>query len=82
MLADLIADREPVNAGQHDVEQDQVELSAPGQFQSARAVAFAVDAETMKDEGVGQTRSDRHLVLDDQYLGLPHLRPGSALRGF
>ncbi len=66
-LADLVA----IDAGQHDVQQDQVETARQRFVEAVRAFCGAVHLVTVEDEHVDQAFPDRCLVFYDQNANRP-----------
>ena len=66
LLADAITDFEPVDPGQHDIEQNQVVFTAQAKAQAIVAIVRGFDFVTVVDEHVDQAATNRGLVLDNQ----------------
>jgi hypothetical protein len=66
------AEGQPIEAGQHDVENEDVERSCPGQFERPLAVADLRDVEARDLEVEADDLPDRGLVFDKQCAALAH----------
>ena len=66
MLDDAITDCEPVDPGQHDIEQNQVVFTAQAKAQAIVAIVRGFDFVTVVDEHVDQAATNRGLILDNQ----------------
>ena len=69
-LAYLVADREPVAARQHHVEQQQVVLARQPLAKPFAAFADGIDVVAVIDEHVREAVTNGGLVLDDEYAWL------------
>ena len=66
IFLDPSADLEPVEAGEHEVEHDQVGFPAQRLFHPARAVAGGADLEPLAAQAGRDRIGDGSLVFDDQ----------------
>lgn len=66
----MASHRETVQAGQHDVEQHQVEALGQRARQPLPAIGDGGDLVTVEDEHVDQPGTDRFLVLDHEQARL------------
>ena len=77
MVANPLADVQPVRIGQHDVEQDQIRPLAPAELHRALTRLRSDQDEAFFLQVVLEQREQIGVVLDEQYLlhyGYPTLR--------
>ena len=63
---ELLGDLDAVEVGQHDVEQDEGDVSCPGPLQSRRAVVDHLDLEALAPQVVGHHIGHGEVVFDDE----------------
>jgi hypothetical protein len=78
--AQFATDAESVEAGQHQVEQDQVRRVLPNPRDRGIAALQMIDAESVGDQIVAQQRCELGFVLDDQDARAAHAEAPSRGR--
>ena len=71
LRAQLAADFDPVEPGQHQVEDDQVEAALFEALQRFAAVERGGDVVAVLAQGIAQERLNRLLVVDEENAGRP-----------
>ena len=69
MQAQAAQDFEAVHAGQHDVEDNQLEVAAERRFETSPAFVFALDGIAFASEEFLEERAEFGVIVDDEY---PH----------
>ena len=69
LLADLLADRQAVGAGKHDVEDHEVGLDLAEPGERLRPVPHSLDLVTLAGQVEAGELDDMVLVVDDHHLG-------------
>ncbi len=69
--AQLAADFDPVDAGQHQVEDDEIEATLFEALQRFATVERGGDVVAVLAQGIAQERLNRLLVVDEENAGRP-----------
>ena len=77
VLADLFADLKSVHAGEHQVQNDQIELLLKGRLKSLVPTVLYLDFKAAQFQIIFLQIGDRHFIFNDQYFAHIYLQSAS-----